>query len=53
VGDGYELVGESQKLVEQGKGRLVAGRKVDGELDALLGDGLVDPVLKLLLVEWL
>jgi hypothetical protein len=51
VSDGDELVGEAQELVEQGKGRLVAGRKVDGELDALLGNGLVNPRLKLLLAE--
>jgi hypothetical protein len=51
VSDGDELVGEAQELVEQGESRLVARRKVNGELDALLGDGLVDPRLRLLLAE--
>lgn len=38
-----ESVGEAQVLVEKGQSRGVAGGEVDGELDTLLGDGLVDP----------
>lgn len=38
-----ESVGEAQVLVEKGQSRGVAGGEVDGELDTLPGDGLVDP----------
>lgn len=47
VGGGNELVGEAQELVEEGQSCVVAVGKVDGKLDTLLRDGLVDPALML------
>lgn len=43
VGGGNEFVGEAEELVEEGQGCVVAAGEVNGELDALLRDGLVDP----------
>lgn len=44
VGGGNELIGETQELVEEGQSRGVGRGKVDGKLDTLLGDGLIDPI---------
>lgn len=44
VGGGNEFIGETQELVEEGQSRGVGRCKVDGKLDTLLGDGLIDPI---------